>query len=451
MSSDPVPEAVSEAVSDTVTDDQIKPKLGSSGLRARNYGSLKPNRGISLDKSAFAQPAHVPSGVWSSSNSGNYKSLRAIRPVDTNGSGAYSHHEENFHARDNSPSRSTLPSHLARNVASLNGNIKDEVSVVRSKEEEEEDRKLREAEALLTWDQKQKMAEKALKVREEIMSTERSYVASLRVLNDAFVTPLQETALEDLGIQESHRSALISNLGLLVKFHDQFIGDLEKDGVDKCEHAFIKYSPFFRMYTTYLNDYQKCFDTLQALRQTKRFQQFLSDVRATLLKKDNLDLMSYMIMPVQRVPRYVLLLKELKRNTLPSQPAFDSINKALAQITLTAAHINESKRQIENMNTLFEIQHRISGDVRDLVLIQPYRRFIREGELLVHDPNKKSLFGTMKQVSRVFFLFSDILLWTNKDLSFKAFTNLAATKITVASEDPNSPYEPDMAARVTWL
>jgi hypothetical protein len=50
--------------------------------------------------------------------------------------------------------------------------------------------------------------------------------------------------------------------------------------------------------------------------------------------------MSYMIQPVQRVPRYVLLLKELKRNTTSADAEYHDIN--------------EAKRQMENMSKLLE-------------------------------------------------------------------------------------------------
>jgi uncharacterized membrane protein (DUF106 family) len=64
--------------------------------------------------------------------------------------------------------------------------------------------------------------------------------------------------------------------------------------------------------------------------------------------------MSYMIQPVQRVPRYVLLLKELKRNTTSADAEYHDIKEALGKIQKIAMAINEAKRQMENMSKLLE-------------------------------------------------------------------------------------------------
>ena len=63
------------------------------------------------------------------------------------------------------------------------------------------------------------------------------------------------------------------------------------------------------MYTQYLNGYEKSIAAINNLRSHKKFQEWMTEVRSKLQKIGGLDLMSYMIMPVQRIPRYVLLLR----------------------------------------------------------------------------------------------------------------------------------------------
>ena len=48
-----------------------------------------------------------------------------------------------------------------------------------------------------------------------------------------------------------------------------------------------------------------------------KFLAFLNECRSAL---HEMDMESYLIMPVQRVPRYVLLLKELVRSTPSDDP-----------------------------------------------------------------------------------------------------------------------------------
>jgi hypothetical protein len=161
-------------------------------------------------------------------------------------------------------------------------------------------------------------------------------------------------------------------------------------------------------------------------------------MRAKLKKLNGLDLMSYMIMPVQRVPRYVLLLRELRKFTPSSLPEFQALNDALHKIKHIATHINDAKRQVENMSKLIEIQNRISGSM-GTTLIAPHRRLIREGVLQTIE--NKGLFGSIHQKVGLFYLFSDILLWTSQDHKFKGVMNLAAATLTDQSDKTRTGFE----------
>lgn len=364
------------------------------------------------------------SNTQSPTNSNNNQNNQNINTTNLSGGGFIRKSNLQYH-QQTQPSRitSTLSMKLRNDTTTNTSNTGS-----LSKEEMEEDRKQIEKEKSLSWEDKQKYKEHALKVRKEILTSEKVYVEKLMILYNNYIERLQTTKLEVLGIQESHRTALVSNVELQKNFHDQFLYDLETSGYNKYEEVFIKYASFFRMYTTYMSNYQKCLDTLQALRNNKLFSKFLHETSEILMKHGSDNLMSLMIMPVQRVPRYVQLQREQKRYTLSSSPVFSKINEAQMRISATAAHINETKRNIENMNTLVSIQQRIGGDFKDLNLIQPYRRLIREDEVIFRE-TKRGFFGTVKESPRILFLFNDIVQWTNKDLVFKNYIHLTSIRI----------------------
>jgi hypothetical protein len=79
---------------------------------------------------------------------------------------------------------------------------------------------------------------------------------------------------------------------------------------------------------------------------------------------DQLDLSSLLVMPIQRIPRYVLLLKELLKYTPESHVDFNSIHQALSMMEETANMMNEKKREAENLEKLDQIQSSLSGDIR---------------------------------------------------------------------------------------
>jgi len=139
--------------------------------------------------------------------------------------------------------------------------------------------------------------------------------------------------------------------------------------------VFLKFSEFFRLYIPYLNGYEKSLNTFNELRKHKKFAEWLAgEVRvafkahALATNSSQLDLLSYMIQPVQRVPRYVLLLKELKRQTSPYHPEFGALNDALQAVQRVASVINEGQRAVENMSKLMAVQQRIIGEFETLIL-----------------------------------------------------------------------------------
>ena len=126
---------------------------------------------------------------------------------------------------------------------------------------------------------------------------------------------------------------------------------------------------------------------------------FLENVR----QENNIgDICSFLIMPIQRIPRYELLLRELKKNTDPSSPESVGLEKAFEKIVGIATHVNESQRHIENMTKLLALQDRIQGQAFELLM--PHRRLLKEAQLV------QKIRGTIVQKKpRFVFLFSDMI------------------------------------------
>ena len=79
---------------------------------------------------------------------------------------------------------------------------------------------------------------------------------------------------------------------------------------------------------------------------------------------------------MQRVPRYRLLLKELRKHTPDSHADAGPLDAALGQVETAATHINEGIRRRENMEKILEIQ-----EVEGVSVVAPGRVFLKEGVL----------------------------------------------------------------------
>ncbi len=94
-----------------------------------------------------------------------------------------------------------------------------------------------------------------------------------------------------------------------------------------------------------------------------------------------LYLEALLIMPVQRVPRYILLLQDMLKYTSESHDDHESLKQALAFIKVKMAEINKSidNTELEHCKKLIHIEQTLDGDFETFV--QPGRRYIREGNL----------------------------------------------------------------------
>lgn len=73
-------------------------------------------------------------------------------------------------------------------------------------------------------------------------------------------------------------------------------------------------APFLKMYTAYSNKYEEAINTLNTMvKKNEKFAALLRDQQAQ--SGTSLSLSDLLIMPIQRVPRYSLLLKDLIAST----------------------------------------------------------------------------------------------------------------------------------------
>lgn len=99
-------------------------------------------------------------------------------------------------------------------------------------------------------------------------------------------------------------------------------------------------------------------------------------------RHSQLNLEGYLLLPVQRIPRYRLLLEELARSTPPAEGYLDPLDQALDEISSLATNMNEGKRESESRSKLVQWQSRIRGKFPS-PLVQPHRRLIMDGPLLL--------------------------------------------------------------------
>ena len=120
-----------------------------------------------------------------------------------------------------------------------------------------------------------------------------------------------------------------------------------------------------------MNGFETGMDVFTNLRSNRRFRYWLAHV--TLLSP--LDCMSYFIMPVQRLPRYVMLLREMQKVTPVEHRTYELLSIAVNRVETIAHNINERKLQFEQMFEVCRIQNLITGKLPNIV--EPHRYLLR--------------------------------------------------------------------------
>ena len=148
------------------------------------------------------------------------------------------------------------------------------------------------------------------------METETKYVQNLKMVVERFAKP----CLSSVDIPEEQSKSLFQNIEAICSFHERFLEELkveqEKETLDGVINVFLKHSDFFKVYVDYIIGFSNANHTHNTLSTiSKAYVAILDEARKS--EDCRLDIMSYLIMPVQRIPRYELLLQELEKNLDP--------------------------------------------------------------------------------------------------------------------------------------
>jgi hypothetical protein len=133
-------------------------------------------------------------------------------------------------------------------------------------------------------------------------------------------------------------------------------------------------------------------------------------------------LQSYLIMPIQRIPRYLLLLKEILKNSVEDE-LFTQWMSVLQQVEQVCSRIDKSSSERDESIKVLNIQNRIAG--LEFSLVAPHRKLLAEGSALRVGASTRNV----EVFEVMLYLFSDIIVWTSKSHQFKGHIELAGSKI----------------------
>ncbi|XP_039613467.1 rho guanine nucleotide exchange factor 26-like [Polypterus senegalus] len=250
----------------------------------------------------------------------------------------------------------------------------------------------------------------------EVISSEYSYLHSLEILIRMFKnsSDLSDTMTKT----ENHH--LFSNITDVYEASKKFFKELEErhqqsividdisDIVEK--HSMTTFDPYVKYCSNEV--YQQ--RTLQKLlTNNPSFKEVLSGIESNPECR-NLPMISFLILPMQRVTRLPLLMDTICQKTAKDSQSYESCKKALQAVSKLVRLCNEGARRMERTEMMYTINSQLEFKIKPFPLVSSSRWLVKRGELTAF-VEENGIF--LKRTSRqqvYFFLFNDVLIVTRK-------------------------------------
>jgi len=246
----------------------------------------------------------------------------------------------------------------------------------------------------------------------ELVNTEKSYFENLSAIDKGLCFPTTKILTED------EHKLVFSNLSILVAAHNKFFEILKKELKDWSTTSlvgkiFLNHTQFITQYESYLTNYVSSLVYLVAYKKKKPdFTQVFSKFEESQAETTMLKTPSFLIMPVQRIPRYILLLRDIHKYTWESSEDYLLLKEAISNLDSELQKINSKIEPTlyPRMKKVLDALESIDGFTGDI--LNQDRELLREGPLHLKKSKKKTKAKEkVKRKQAYSFLFNDIYLF----------------------------------------
>ncbi|KAG7519237.1 rho guanine nucleotide exchange factor 16 [Solea senegalensis] len=250
----------------------------------------------------------------------------------------------------------------------------------------------------------------------EIITSEHSYLHSLGILVRHFKN--SEVLRKTMTATEHHH--LFSNISDIHKISQRFFEDLERRHYDNpvirdisdivqnhSTHHFEPYIAYCSNETFQQRTLQKLLTSNTAFKETLKQIESSNDC-------GGLPMISFLILPMQRVTRLPLLLDTICQKTPDKTAEYFAAVWALHAMSKLVTSCNDGARRMERTEQMYTIQKQMDfGKIKPFPLVSSSRWLKKRGELTVCT-EELSIWRAFSNRSNYLFLFNDVLIITKK-------------------------------------
>ncbi|XP_019295543.1 rho guanine nucleotide exchange factor 26 isoform X3 [Panthera pardus] len=199
----------------------------------------------------------------------------------------------------------------------------------------------------------------------EVISSEHSYLLSLEILIRMFKNSKELS--DTMTKTESHH--LFSNI------------------MDVCEASKKATNPSFKEVLSRIESHEDC---------------------------RNLPMISFLILPMQRVTRLPLLMDTICQKTPKDSPKYEVCKRALKEVSKLVRLCNEGARKMERTEMMYTINSQLEFKIKPFPLVSSSRWLVKRGELTAYVEDTVLFSRRTSKQQVYFFLFNDVLIITKK-------------------------------------
>lgn len=268
---------------------------------------------------------------------------------------------------------------------------------------------------------------------EELLSSEEKYYRYIKLIVDKFYNPIKKKGIIPLDTIK----AIFSSIDVIAASSKRLIDNIRPsvetwDETTSMEKNIVLLANISRLYISYVGNYCRVLETLEKLSKNKEWNDFCQKTEEEINKEERspLHIAALLIMPVQRVPRYVLLVKEFIKYTPKDNSEYEGLESGFKKLTETGKYINDKRETAENAFSTWKFRHLFAGKEN---LATPSRYFVRHCHVIVKEKNK--------QPNRHLFLFNNLIIISdpydpNKSKKLKVYVeyNIQSVTTKIATE-----------------
>lgn len=266
----------------------------------------------------------------------------------------------------------------------------------------------------------------------EITSSEELYVSNLIILKDYYILPLLRYK------EDAHLRNTLRDLEMIIKYNQTLLKSLlqfkEQGNVYGRGFAkqFMQFTMFLKSYTTYVVNQGEISDEIFQKSKQKSYGNKLKELTSQPQVKTQ-PIFSYLILPIQRIPRYELFIKQLIKNMPSHHPERGELIRSLKAVSDINRHLNESRRITENIKRVQFIASRVTTKKFDLAN-DSHRRYVSGGFIRILGNPTKFTTDFLAEKHYLALLFSDVILLIQATKPTKIIEDNAVDTILTTSK-----------------